>query len=397
LKEFDVVQIARGIGLRGGSECVAYELHRAWRKLGVNAQAVTSVATENDGREGLILLAVWLADLYDWGYLTLALALPLFTIAATVHAKRKYRSSIVVSHGDSLFGDVCIVHAVNRASNIAKRNAGEYRWLLNPANIWIAWRDWFMFRGNRYRRIIAISERVRQQLKDLYGVPDERIVTIPNGINLTRYTPNRTKTNSQVRRELGVAEDVPLILFVGSQFRLKGLEFVIRSLPKLKTDVQLLVVGNDSPTAFRSLAKELGVADRVHFAGPRKDLPDIYPAADIFVFPSLYETFALVCVEAMASGVPVLATRVGGIEDYLCDEENGLFIEREASDIAEKIDRVLGDPNLRERLITNGLATATNYSWDTIAQQYLRLFDQLMQEREVTAKVDISEPSAISA
>jgi glycosyltransferase involved in cell wall biosynthesis len=338
-----------------------------------------------------------LADWYDWGYLTLALALPLFTIAATVRAKHMRQPTIVVSHGDSLFGDVCVVHAVNRASNIAKRNAGEYRWLLNPANIWIAWRDWFMFRGNRYRRIIAISERVRQQLKDLYGVPDERIVTIPNGINLTRYTPNRTKTKAQVRRELGVAENVPLILFVGSQFRLKGLEFVIRSLPKLKTEAQLLVVGNDSATTFRNLAKELGVADRVHFAGPRNDLPDIYPAADVFVFPSLYETFALVCVEAMASGVPVLATRVGGIEDYLRDGENGLFIERNASEIAVKIDRVLDDPNLRERLIANGLATATNYSWDAIAQQYLRLFDQLMLEREVTAKVDITEPSAISA
>jgi UDP-glucose:(heptosyl)LPS alpha-1,3-glucosyltransferase len=194
-----------------------------------------------------------------------------------------------------------------------------------------------------------------------------------------------------------VAEDLPLILFVGSQFRLKGLEFVIRSLPKLKNNAQLLVVGNDSATTFRNLAKDLGVADRVHFIGPRNDLPDIYPAADIFVFPSLYETFALVCVEAMASGVPVLATRVGGIEDYLRDEENGLFIEREASDIAEKIDRVLVDPDLRERLITNGLATATNYSWDAIAQKYLRLFDQIMLEREVSANVDITEPSAISA
>jgi UDP-glucose:(heptosyl)LPS alpha-1,3-glucosyltransferase len=397
LKEFDVVQIARGIGLRGGSECVAYELHRAWRKLGVNAQAVTSVATESDGREGLIILAAWLADWYDWGYLTLALALPLFTIAATMRAKRMHRSSIVVSHGDSLFGDVCIVHAVNRASNAAKRNAGEYRWLLNPANIWVAWRDWFMFRGNRYRRIIAISERVRQQLKDLYGVPDEKIVTIPNGINLTRYNPSRAKTKAQVRRELGVAEDTPLILFVGSQFRLKGLEFVIRSLPKLKTGAQLLVVGNDSANGFRSLAKELGVADRVHFAGPRNDLPDIYPAADIFVFPSLYETFALVCVEAMASGVPVLASRVGGIEDYLQDDENGLFIERDASDIAEKIDRVLSDPDLRERFVINGLATAANYSWDAIAQQYLRLFDQIMLEREVTANAEFTTPSAISA
>ena len=93
----------------------------------------------------------------------------------------------------------------------------------------------------------------------------------------------------------------------------------------------------------------------------------------------------------------MLATRVGGIEDYLHDDENGLFIERDAADIAEKIDRVLGDPDLRERFVINGLATAANYSWDAIAQQYLRLFDQIMLGREVTANAEFTTPSAISA
>lgn len=396
MKEFTIIQVSREIGLRGGSECVAYELHRAWRALKLDAQVVTSIATETDAREGISLIATWLADWSEWGYLATALALPIFTLAATLRVRRNHRAGIVLSHGDSLAGDVCIVHAVNRASLAEKRRAGYYHWLLNPANLWLAWRDWFMLGRGRYRRIVAISERVRRQLKDHYHVPEEKIVTIPNGINLARFSPDKVKARAEVRRSLGVADDVPLVLFVGSQFRLKGLEFAIRALAEMTTRARLLVVGHDSVAGFRSLAKELGVEERVHFAGARKDLPDIYPAADAFVFPSLYETFALVCLEAMASGLPVLASRVGGIEDYLRDGENGLFIERDAKDIAQKLDRVLTDEDLRARLRQEGLATAANYSWDKIAQQYLRLFDQLMAEREATVKTGINTESALS-
>lgn len=397
MKEFTIIQVSREIGLRGGSECVAYELHRAWRALKLDAQVVTSIATETEAREGVSLIATWLADWCEWGYLATALALPIFTLAATLRVRRNHRAGIVLSHGDSLAGDVCIVHAINRASLAEKRRAGYYHWLLNPANLWLAWRDWFMLARGRYRRIVAISERVRQQLKDHYHVPDEKIVTIPNGINLGRFSPDKVETRAEVRRSLGIADDMPLVLFVGSQFRLKGLEFAIRALAEMKTRVRLLVVGHDSVAGFRNLAKELGVEERVHFAGARKDLPDIYPAADAFVFPSLYETFALVCLEAMASGLPVLASRVGGIEDYLRDGENGLFIKRDAKDIAEKLDRVLIDEDLRARLRQEGLATAANYSWDKIAQQYLRLFDQLMLEREATVKTGINTESALSS
>jgi UDP-glucose:(heptosyl)LPS alpha-1,3-glucosyltransferase len=348
-------------------------------------------------REGINIIAPWLGEWSEWGYLATALALPIFTLIATLRVRRDYRSGVVLSHGDSLAGDVCIVHALNRASLAEKRRAGYYHWLLNPANLWVAWRDWFMLARGRYRYIVAISERVRQQLKQHYGVPDEKIVTIPNGINLTRFSPDNAKARAEMRRSLGIEEGVPVVLFVGSQFRLKGLEFAIRALAEMKTEAQLLVVGHDSPARFRKLANELDVAARVHFLGARKDLPEIYPAADAFVFPSLYETFALVCLEAMASGLPVVASRVGGIEDYLRDEENGLFIKREAHDIAQKLDRVLTDADLRARFKQQGIATAANYSWEKIAQQYLRLFDQLMMEREAATNGGIMSESALSS
>ena len=395
IREFPILQVSREIGLRGGSESVAFELHNAWRALQLDAQAITSFATEAEVG-GINLIAPWLGELSEWGYLATAVALPIFTLLATWRVRRKNFSGLVLSHGDSLTGDVCIVHSLNRASLKAKRRAGYYRWVFNPANLWVAWRDWFMLARGRYRCIVAISERVRQQLKEDYGVPDGNIVTIPNGVNLSRYSPANAAARVETRRSLGIDENAPLVLFVGSQFRLKGLEFAIRALKEMKAEAHLLVVGNDSPNGFRNLARELGVAGRVHFAGARKDLPDIYPAADVFVCPSLFETFSLVCLEAMASGLPVVASRVGGIEDYLRDGENGLFIKRESKDIAEKLDRVLGNSDLRSHLSQQGLKTAANYSWGRIAQQYLRLFEQLMGKAEATTRSGVIRESALS-
>lgn len=384
MDEAFILQISLEIGLGGGSECVSYELQRAWLAMGLDARVLASLATEPEPRQGITYVAPWLTVWglrARWRHLATIIAVPLFTLFATWRAYRTRGAKIILSHGDSLIGDVCIVHAVNRASLAEKRRAGYYGWLLNPSNLWVAWRDWWMLRGLRYRRIVAISERVRAQLKQHYKVPDDCIVTIPNGINLSRFDPKNASARIEVRRSFGISEDVPLVLFVGSQFQLKGLEFAIRALAEMNTKAVLLVVGGDSAAPFKRLAEQLGVSERVIFAGSRTDLPRVYPAADVFVLPTLYETFALVCLEAMASGLPVLACSVGGIEDYLRDGENGFFIQREPHDIADKLDRVLSDRNLQRHLREGGLATAGNYAWEKIAKQYLQLFEELMAER----------------
>jgi glycosyltransferase involved in cell wall biosynthesis len=379
-----ILQVSLEMGLGGGSECVAFELHRAWQALGVDARAVTSHATEPEARQGISFVAPWLMHFGSrsrWRHLGTLLAVPWFTLAATWRVKRSRESKIVLSHGDSLNGDVCVVHSINRASLAEKRRTGYYGWLLNPTNLWVAWRDRRMLGGGRYRKIVAISERVRRDLKRYYNVPDERIVTIPNGINLSRFNPGNARSRHAVRQSFGVPQDVPLLLFVGSQYRLKGLEFAIKALTEMETRAVLLVVGADVAAPFKRLAEQLGVSDRVIFAGARSDLPTIYPAADAFVLPTLYETFALVCLEAMASGLPVLASPVGGIEDYLRDGENGFHIQRDPKEIAAKLDQLLNDRELHASLRAAGIATARKYEWKKVAQQYLSLFDDLIAER----------------
>jgi UDP-glucose:(heptosyl)LPS alpha-1,3-glucosyltransferase len=384
MDELSVLQVSLELGLGGGSECVAFELHRAWLELGIDALALTSITTEADATQGITLVLPWLALSHlrrRWHHLATLLAIPLFTIAATWRVRRRKVSSIVVSHGDALTGDVCIVHAVNRAALAEKQRSGYYGWLLNPTNLWVSWRDWWMFGGRRYRKIVAISERVRRQLKEHYHIPNDQIVTIPNGVNLSRYKVGTEELRAEVREEFEIPENSRLLLFVGNQYRLKGLEFAIRSLTKMNTDACLLVAGRDNPAPFLRLTEQLELSDRVIFAGSRTDLPRIYAAADALILPTLYETFALVCLEAMASGLPVFATKVGGVEDYLSDSENGFLIERSADDIAAKLDRFFADPELGELIRQQGLATAEDYAWDKIARKYLKLFNDLLAEK----------------
>jgi UDP-glucose:(heptosyl)LPS alpha-1,3-glucosyltransferase len=289
-------------------------------------------------------------------------------------------SKIVLSHGDSLTGDICVVHAmVNNASLAEKRRAGYYSWLFNPTNLGRVTRSL-----DARRRTLSTNRRVFQRVrKQLHS-------TIRSLMKISDYSqwhqsrsprdPN-AQSRAVVRERFGIPQGVPLLLFVGSQFRLKGLEFAIRALTTMETKAWLLVVGGDTAAPFKRLAEQLGVSDRVIFAGPRADLPQIYPAADAFVFPTLYETFALVCLEAMASGLPVLATPVGGIEDYLVDGVNGFHISRDEQDIGAKLDRLLNDPELQARFREQGLATVGSYAWPKIATQYLRLFDEVARQK----------------
>ncbi len=170
-----------------------------------------------------------------------------------------------------------------------------------------------------------MSARVSADLQRLYGVPASRIRIIPNGIDVERFQANPT-AGQAIRKEFGIPDDAKLIVFVGHEFRRKGLAPAIAAFERLGGNARMLVVGSDNPAPYRNAS----VGDRLIFAGARHDMTEIYSAADVFVLPTSYETFSLVCMEAMACGVPVLATRVGGIEDYLEDGVNGYAITRGA-------------------------------------------------------------------
>jgi UDP-glucose:(heptosyl)LPS alpha-1,3-glucosyltransferase len=142
----------------------------------------------------------------------------------------------------------------------------------------------------------------------------------------------------------------------------------------------MLVVGSDNPAPYRKMATTS--ANRLVFAGSRTDMPAIYSAADAFVLPTAYETFSLVCMEAMACSTPVFATPVGGIEDYLVDGVNGYQIAMNGEDIASKVAAVFADPDLLATLRDGAHTTALNYGWDYVGSRYIELLEQVQASKE---------------
>jgi len=390
---FRIVQAVQEFSTEGGVETVSFELANAWERAGFESVVLASViiagaiGTKAAGSLELVPVAAflrWIPTRGAFRYLGRLLVVPLFSIFATFRL-RNWRDALVVSHGDSFRGDVLVVHAVNAASLAEKKREGEWVWRLNPMHYWVGLRDRIMIGGGRYRRYVAVSARVATELQTYYGVPEERIAIIPNGIDVGKFKPDE-HARQEIRRRYGIADETFLLLFAGHEFGRKGLGFAIEALGLLgDRDVCLLVVGSDDAEAYKSMAAACG--KRVIFAGAQSQMPPFYAAADAFVLPTAYETFSLVCMEAMASGVPVFATRVGGIEDYLKDGENGYGIERDAADIAAKIEIALSDKAHFLSLGAKARATAQHYSWDGVAARYAHLFEDVWQEKSLRLSI----------
>ena len=378
-----IVQVVQEFSLKGGVECVSFELQRAWNELGVQSEVVAGTAPGYEYRTDVTLLKAPFRDIATRGskfskYVGRMTVVPAFTISVTRYLRKHRKSDLILSHGDSLYGDALVIHAVNKASLKAKRDIGNYGWILNPMHWWVGTRDRWMIGGLRYKRYIAISKRVAHEIQTLYGVPEDRITIIPNGVNVDRFTPNGPG-RAQIRVEFGIPRRAPVLLFIGHEFDRKGLVFAIRALGLLPNSYYLMVVGNDNPEPYRTEIESIGASNRVLFTGARQDIPAICRAADAFVFPTNYEAFGLVTMEALASGLPIIATSVGGIEDYLKDGENGYFITRDPVQIAEAIQRTFQSPEHRTMLAVNARKTAMHYTWHEIAKQYYHLLTSLKE------------------
>ncbi|MET0582844.1 MAG: glycosyltransferase family 4 protein [Pseudoxanthomonas sp.] len=378
----EIVQIVQELSTVGGVESVACELARAFSRAKiVNTVLASAVGEKVSPGTTIERIGPWLSRIPTRGilrYLGRFLVVPTFTILAT-RAALRYPRSVILSHGDSLKGDVLVVHAVNAQSLAEKRSSNIWSWLLNPMHLWVAMRDRWMIGGLRYRMYVAVSPRVATELQEIYAVPPSRIRIIPNGIDLGRFTLD-TAAGLAVRREFGIPLDAKLLLFAGHEFRRKGLAHAIGALERLGPDVWMRVVGSASPAPYRKMAA--AAAGRLIFAGARTDMPALYAAADAFVLPTAYETFSLVCMEAMACSLPVFATPVGGIEDYLVDGVNGYQIKPEAGDIAGKLAGALSDPELKSRLREGARATALDYGWDHVGSRYIELLEQVQAAKQ---------------
>ncbi len=187
-----------------------------------------------------------------------------------------------------------------------------------------------MFAHPALQAVICNSRMVAEEIAHCYGVPESKLQVIYNGVDTAAFHPRlATEYRARLRAEQGIPENVPLLLFVGSGFQRKGVPQLLQAFSTMaRQDARLIVVGADRHLkTLERQASRRGLAERIRFVGPQKDVRPWYGAADGFVLPTLYDPCPNAALEALACGLPILTSTTCGAREWVREEENGYVVD----------------------------------------------------------------------
>lgn len=232
-------------------------------------------------------------------------------------------------------------------------------------------------------RFLSVSEAGRRQLRDQVDIPPDRIDVLPNGVDLRRFGGLTDTMRMRLRRELGFDESAFVVGIVGSLTPVKGHTTLIRAVD-LAVDsvpaIRLLIVG-DGPlrASLSQQARTCGIADRVQFTGWREDVPDLLGCMDVYVCSSASEGMNNALLEAMAVGLPIIATDVGDNAIMLRDRNEGCIVEPgSAMAIADALRTLFAQPDARRRLAAAARAHARDFDFDCTVRAYEAYYRSLL-------------------
>jgi UDP-glucose:(heptosyl)LPS alpha-1,3-glucosyltransferase len=241
------------------------------------------------------------------------------------------------------------------------------------------------FCSETLRAVIAISQMVKQDILRHFGIPGEIISVVYNGVDLTRFPmEHKAEARDSLRRLLGLAPEETLFLYVGSGFARKGVRTLARAAARVAAKgipFRLVLVGKGDPGPYLS---ESGAArGRLLFTGPRKDAEEYFLGADAFVFPTLYEPFGSVCLEAMAAGLPVVTSRFSGASEILSDGESGFVLEDPLDDaaLADRMERLCRQ-DLREKMGVASRKTSESMSREKNVRETLAVLAEAWRRKK---------------
>ena len=284
---------------------------------------------------------------------------------------------------------VCAVHSTWKGEVIATKRDNPKN--LNP-NEKSMLRYNFLLRSyekklmNRSDALIAVSNYTVDELTKLYGIDKKKIHVIYNGVDIQKFKPRPDR--AELRREFGLEDKKKIVLFVGRLYHRKGLEILLRSIPQVLkefNDVEYVISGKgfkEKEESLRKLAKQLDIEDHLKFLGyvPDEKLPNLYSASDIFVLPAIYENFPFAILEAQSTGLPVISTKVGGIPEFLVDNENGFLIDPgDSAQLTQRVLALLQDPKLAKEMGMRGRKLIEEkFDWHLISSQVIDLYHKLL-------------------
>ena len=239
--------------------------------------------------------------------------------------------------------------------------------------------------------VIVNSNYMKNELQRLFGLPFEKINVVPNGVNLTSF--NGVEKDYNFRRQYA-ADNEKIILYIGRLVYEKGIQHLIAAMPKILAnyhDSKLVIAGRGGMIdELKQVVHNLGIDDKVYFAGymDAKQVAKMYKCADVAVFPSTYEPFGIVALEAMLAGIPTVVSDIGGLNEIVEHGENGMkTYAGNPNSIADSVLQLLYNPELCANVTKKAKAKVkSEYNWTKIAQDtyftYQKAICETMAERQ---------------
>lgn len=251
---------------------------------------------------------------------------------------------------------------------------------------WNSFLETLVFKKNR--KYIAISHAIKKELITEFSIPENQITTIYHGVDTEEFCPFMEnplghETRLRLRKELGVGENDYILLHVGALNERKGVDIAIKTLGYLHrngiTNVHYVAIGSGDRALLNTLAESEGVKKYVHFLSHSKNVRDYYWSADFFFFPTVYEPFGLVVLEAMASGLSCIISSTAGASELITHKTNGLLIKNifDPVTMGDQLTALIKDTDLQKKISSNARDLALKNSWDKVAKRYLDFYSTL--------------------
>jgi glycosyltransferase involved in cell wall biosynthesis len=313
---------------------------------------------------------------------------------------RGLRPDLVYTAGTNCWNaDLISVHIV--FAEFVRMAGPELRFRANPLRFWPRLiHRWLYYRliillerrmyTNPRTGLILIAQKTADDLKRHYGLPGPfPIVYI--GLDKKIFNPElRRQTRPEVRAQLGLGDDKFVLVLVGNDWKKKGLVTLIEAMAELKgLHLVLVVAGKDDPAPYQSRIRQLGLEGKVKFCPSRADVQWYYAAADVYVGPSLEDTFAQPPAEAMACGLPVITTATNGTAEIMTDGVDGLVLPNpnDVAGLAQRISWLYEHPELRESIAAQAVVTAREYTWDRNGVEMRAIFASALNRRSSKSAV----------
>jgi glycosyltransferase involved in cell wall biosynthesis len=257
-------------------------------------------------------------------------------------------------------------------------------WFFGNRSAHWRWKTKLWLARMQANRIICPSEQAREDVARAFGMPIEGIDRVVEAAAAGFTELADDQDIPSVLARYGVSPGLPLVLYVGGISPHKNLDGLVRAMADLKTDAQLVIVGDEKRDSaltcgpeLRQTISHLGLSERVTFTGfmPDDDLVATYNAASLLVLPSFEEGFGLPVIEAMACGTPVAVSHIGALVE-LAGDAGLVFDPSDVSDMTSGIDRILQSAELQESMRQRGLERAEGYSWGRAAEQTMSVLEQ---------------------